>query len=379
MHILIAPNAFKNSLSAGEVASAIETGLITSQLKCTTECFPIADGGDGTGELIVQKCGGEMMNVMVHDPLGGKINASFGLIENGHTAIIEMANASGIRLLKPDELNPLEASSLGTGELILAALDAGARKIILTLGGSATVDGGMGILSALGVQFLDEGNDPLTTAETLVDLAHIEINQVDQRITDCEFVLLCDVDNPLLGEEGAASVFGPQKGATPDEVLMLEESLTRLRAVALREHGLEMDVPHGGAAGGVSAGLHAFLGASLVNGIDEFIRVTSFEAAAQKASLIITGEGSLDEQTLRGKGPMGVAVRAKALGIPVIGLAGKVPLNTPVEMKKYFQVLLSIGIGPGDVESAMKQTRENLIRIGEQIGHLLSMGRGELR
>ena len=376
MHILIAPNAFKNSLSAGEVASAIETGLINSKLECTTECFPIADGGDGTGVLIVSKCAGEMMEVQVHDPLGRKINASFGLVENGHTAVIEMANASGLRLLKSDELNPLEASSYGTGELIMAALDAGVKKIILTLGGSATVDGGMGILRALGVQFLDRENDSLTTAETLVDLAHIEINDVDQRITDCEFVLLCDVDNPLLGEEGAAAVFGPQKGASPDEVLMLEESLARLRAVALKEHGLEMDVPHGGAAGGISAGLHAFLGASLVNGIDEFIRITAFDESIKRAGLVITGEGSLDEQTLRGKGPMGVAVRAKAAGIPVIGLAGKVPVNIPVEMKQYFQVLLPIGNGPTDIESAMKQTRENLIRVGEQIGRLLAMGRG---
>src|ERR1700710_3151253 len=224
MHILIAPNAFKNSLDATQVAAAIEQGLKLSRLNCTTECFPIADGGDGTGSLIVERCKGTTVWKEVHDPLGRKIKASFGLIDNGKTAVIEMADASGLRLLKKDELDPLRASSYGTGELIKYALDNGVTKIIIAMGGSATVDGGCGILSALGVVFLDEeGERLIVTPRELTNMAKVDTSALDDRVLNCEIVILCDVDNMLLGPEGAASIFGPQKGANEEDVLLLEK------------------------------------------------------------------------------------------------------------------------------------------------------------
>lgn len=209
MQILIAPNAFKNSLDADSVAHAIREGLNQSRLNCSCECFPVGDGGDGTAELIINKFAGTRVDATVHDPLGRKIQSSFGLIE-GHTAVIEMADASGLRLLNAKELKPLQASSLGTGELISLALDKGVRKIIIGLGGSATVDGGAGILTALGVRFLDtSGNILQGLPENLTNLNTIDASGLDQRIFNCEFTVLCDVDNLLLGDHGAAAVFGP--------------------------------------------------------------------------------------------------------------------------------------------------------------------------
>jgi glycerate kinase len=219
MHILIAPNAFKNSLDASQVARAIEQGLKLSKLKCTTECFPIADGGDGTGNLIIERCKGKVIWKEVHDPLGRKIRASFGLIENGKTAVIEMADASGLRLINKDELNPMRTSSFGTGELMKFALEEGVNKIVLAMGGSATVDGGSGILSALGIKFLDSaGERLLAVPESLMKMGKVDASALDQRVFSCEVVILCDVDNKLLGPQGSAAVFGPQKGATAEMV-----------------------------------------------------------------------------------------------------------------------------------------------------------------
>jgi len=216
MRILIAPNAFKNSLNATDVAHAIETGLHQSNLNCTTECFPIADGGDGTGSLIIKACKGDLIRKEVHDPFGRKLKSAFGLIDNAETAVIEMAAASGLRLLKKEELDPLRASSYGTGELIKFALDEGARKIILGMGGAATVDGGCGILNALGISFLNAKGDPLRAIPAdLINMAKVDISAMDERIFNCELIILCDVENILLGPHGAAYVFGPQKGATP--------------------------------------------------------------------------------------------------------------------------------------------------------------------
>src|SRR4051812_14826116 len=226
MHILIAPNAFKNSLTAAEAADAIRTGLMQSRLSCTTEVFPIADGGDGTAELIIRKCGGTEVSADVHDPLGKLITAPFGLIDHLNTAVIEMADASGLRLLKNNVFDPLHATSYGTGELIKHALDKRVNKIIIAMGGSATVDGGTGILSALGTRFLDAKGTVLDEIpRTLIDLANIDTSAIDQRIYRCSLVVLCDVDNKLLGKNGAAAVFGPQKGASEEQVVVLENSL----------------------------------------------------------------------------------------------------------------------------------------------------------
>lgn len=375
MHILIAPNAFKNSLTAAEAAECIERGLRSGKLIFSCSRFPIADGGDGTGGLIVNKLGGEVVSMDVSDPLGRKVKSSFGLIDDGRTAVIEMAEASGIRLLKTEELNPLKASSSGTGELIKGALDRGVATIILTLGGSATVDGGAGILEALGVRFFNTEKKPLDARpESLVDLAEIDISGLDTRILECEFIVLCDVENQLTGRDGAAQVFGPQKGATAKDVLLLDSILSKLADLAESLTGKNMKtVQHGGAAGGTAAGLYAFLNARLDRGAEFFLELTGFAEALAKADLLITGEGSIDEQTLSGKGPFTVASMAKARGIPVVGLAGKVPPIISQEMKGYFDVLLSIGNEPADIHTAMKNTARDLQRISAAIGNLLSV------
>jgi glycerate kinase len=380
MNILIAPNAFKHSLTAEETASAIREGLMQSKLDCECECFPVADGGDGTGELIIKKCDGQLAASEARDALGRKIKASFGLIDNGKTAVIEMADASGIRLLKREELNPLIATSFGTGEQIKAALDLGVSKIIIGMGGSATVDGGCGILKALGIRFLNAGNQELTGLPgSLTELDTIDVTGIDERILTCEVIVLCDVDNLLLGEKGAAAMFGPQKGASADDVKKLDAALGRLAQAALQQTGKDMAaVKYGGTAGGAAAGLFALLNARLVNGIDYFLELTGFEAALKKADLVITGEGSIDEQTLQGKGPYGVAYRAKLQGLPVIALAGNVPLVPDKNLQKYFDVLLPIGHQPCDLATALKVTAGNLKRTAVELGNLLAIAKSTI-
>ncbi|HEX7844927.1 MAG TPA: glycerate kinase [Chitinophagaceae bacterium] len=378
MHILVAPNAFKNSLAAEDAAAAIEKGLQQSKLQCSVDCFPIGDGGDGTGKLIVQHCNGEIIRVEVNDPLKRKIISSFGLIADGKTAVIEMADASGLRLLKPTELNPLRTSSYGTGELMIHALDKKVKRIVLCIGGSATVDGATGILQALGYQFLDKYGKELTDLpESLTMLDRIDDSQVDNRISGTELNILCDVENLLLGKEGAAPVFGPQKGASPGAVKKLELSLSALTNVILKQMGKDIStLKHGGAAGGVAAGLAGLLNAQLVNGIDNFLSLTGFEKKLATADLVITGEGSIDIQTLQGKGPFGVAKKAKEKGIPVIGLAGKIPLEIPAELSTWFDVLLPINPELTNINDALKNTGINLVRMGKTIGDMLSMNNG---
>jgi glycerate 2-kinase len=374
MRIVIAPNAFKNSLDAAGVADAIKMGLEQSHLKCTLQCFPVGDGGDGTAELLINHLNGEIISAEVHDPLGRKISSSFGLIDEGRTAVIEMANASGLRLLQANELDPLHANSYGTGELMMEALNKGVDKIILCIGGSATVDGAAGLLQAVGFGFLGRNGQALTgIPESLVELDTIDFSKVDERIHDCKITVLCDVENKLLGSEGAANVFGPQKGAGADDVIKLESSLAKLREVVLQQTGKDMaEIKHGGASGGMAAGLAALLDVELVNGIDYFLSVTNFDKALENADLVITGEGCIDIQTLQGKGPLGVARKAKGMGIAVIGLAGKVPLESIGELNDYFDVLMSINHEPMEVSLAMLQTRGNLVRTARAVGNLLS-------
>ena len=372
MRILIAPNAFKNSLDATDVAAAIREGLENSKLECTTECFPIGDGGDGTAQLILKKFNGESIETELSDPLGKKIKASFGLIDHGETAIIEMADASGIRLLNQAELNTLQANSFGTGQMIAAALNQGVNKIIIGLGGSATVDGGAGLLCALGARFLDsKGKELKPVPEDLSDLADIDISGINQRIFDCKIIALCDVSNYLLGTEGAAAVFGPQKGANPADVRRLETLLRKISEIAsAAELGNMNSVKHGGAAGGTAAALNVFLKAELVDGAQHFLAITNFADSLKSCDLLITGEGSLDEQTLHGKAPFAAAAAAKCLGIPVVGIAGKVPLTHNPELNEYFQVLIALGNKPSSLETAIIDTRSNLIRTGIMLGNL---------
>ena len=374
MHILIAPNAFKNSLNAANAAEAIQSGLVQSKLKCTTTCFPIGDGGDGTAELIIKKCSGTFETAEVHDPTGRIIEAEYGLIDNGKTAVIEMANASGLRLLKDAVPDVLRATSSGTGELIKQALNKGVNKIIIAMGGSATADGGAGILSALGVRFLNAKGEILNKMpEMLSNLDSIDFSDIDKNVPKCSFTVLCDVDNNLLGENGAAAVFAPQKGASPEDVKVLEKCLAKFAQVTFEETGKDFaKLKYGGTAGGAAAGLFAFLNAELVNGIDHFLQLTNFDEALNKSDIVITGEGSIDEQTLQGKGPFGVAIRAKEKGIKVIGLAGKIPLREQTDLRRYFDVLLAIGNEPADIQTAIKNTKDNLIRTAMQVGNLLA-------
>jgi glycerate kinase len=373
MRILVAPNAFKNSLAAADVAEAIRQGLEESKLQCTVDCFPVGDGGDGTAELILKYSNGSTISATAHDPLMRKISSSFGLMEEGKTAVIEMANASGLRLLQSNELDPLHTSSFGTGELIENALDMGVNKIIMCIGGSATVDGAVGLLQALGFRFLDKDGKELTNMpETLINLEIIDFAGVNKRIKQCKIIVLCDVENALLGKEGAAAVFGPQKGADPDDVKKLEASLTKLSNIIFKQTGKNIStIKSGGAAGGTAAGLAAFLNADLVNGIDYFLSLTKFDEALEGKDLVITGEGSIDMQTLHGKGPFGVARRAKQKGVPVIGLAGKIPAERIGPLEQYFDVLLSINIEDTELSYALLHTKQNLERTSKNIGDLL--------
>jgi glycerate kinase len=374
MHILIAPNAFKNSLDAGQVALAIEEGLKQSKLECTAQLFPIADGGDGTGDLIIKSCNGTILTKEVTNPLGRKINAQFGLIENNTTAVIEMADASGLRLLKKDELNPLKASSYGTGQLINSALDEGVKRIIIAMGGSATVDGGCGILNALGIIFRDaDGNALPANPEALINMVSIDASALNKRTSGCEIVILCDVNNMLLGPDGAAAIFGPQKGASAQDVLMLERFLKRFAEISLAQTGKDMTtIKHGGAAGGATAGLHTWLNARLVNGIGYFLKLTKFDEALSHADVVITGEGSIDKQTLQGKGPYGVALQAKQAGLKVIGVAGLIPSETDEGLNQYFDELICINKPGVDLATAMANTRDNLVKTGKKIGDMLA-------
>jgi len=375
MRIIIAPNAFKNSLDATAVAESIHKGLNESNLDCDCRNFPVGDGGDGTAELLNQFYRAARVAVDTTDALGRKITASFGFITLQETAVIEMADASGLRQLKQEEYQPLLATTFGTGTMIKAALDHGARKILLGIGGSATVDGACGILQALGVRFLDDNNEGILDIPAgLGRLRSIDLSAMDKRIYDVELIVLCDIDNPLLGNNGSANVFGPQKGANPEMIVQLENALSRLRDIVLAQIGFDMAaLEHGGSAGGVAAGLAAIVNAKLVNGIEFFLDITGFDDALKYADLAITGEGSLDEQTLSGKAPFGVARRAKRLGLPVFGLAGSVPAYPSDELTSYFDVLMAIGNEPSGLREAMANTALNLERMGKNLGNALAV------
>jgi glycerate kinase len=403
MRVLIAPNAFKNSLDARAVADAVRTGLERSRLAADYVPFPIADGGDGTGALLTDRLGGARVEVPVQDPLGRTIGASYGMAPRfgapatplplaapGPIALIDMASASGLGLVTPQERNPLHASTIGTGQLLRSALSAGARQILLGVGGSATVDGGAGILHALGARLFDAAGTELPpTPAGLLELDRIDLSGLYPAVRDTRILVLCDVDNPLLGPAGTAAIFAPQKGADAATVALLEKALTRWCAVisqtapadgapARSRSGASAspalsDLPRGGAAGGVAAGLFALLGAMLADGANAFLDLTRFDEALTHADLVITGEGSLDAQTLRGKGPMAVARRAAARDIPVIGLAGNIPVADEPGLREYFNALFNINRSPTSLEQAIRDTRTNLAQTAMAIGDLLAL------
>lgn len=375
MRILIAPNAFKGSLSAGETAGAIASGLKRSSLSCTLKMIPVADGGDGTAHLVSKKMMAKPIRVLVHDPLGKKIFTTYGWIKKTRTAIIELADASGIKLLNPNALNPLKANTRGSGELIKSALHKGAKKIIMGLGGSATVDGASGLLNELGVRFFDTSGRLITQLpKGLLALNRVDTSTMDRRLKDCEIILLCDVTNHLLGKDGAAAVFGPQKGADKKEVALLEKCLHQFNKIVKKDVKADMDsLKHGGSAGGVAAGLSAFANAKLVSGISYYLDIMNFDNELKSTDLVITAEGKLDTQTLEGKGPFGVAERASKHHIPVIILAGQVPPRIEKKLHEYFNTVLPIAHQPLSLADAIKNTASDLERTAFELGNLLAI------
>jgi len=372
--ILVAPNAFKDSLSAPEAAQAIVAGLEASRLACACEAFPVGDGGDGTGALLVQRLGGEVRAAAVHDPLGRPIRASFGLVDAGRTAVVEMADAAGLRLLAPPERDPLRTTSFGAGELVAAALRAGAQRIVLCVGGSATVDGGCGLLQALGVRFLDGVGAPLTgLPASLADLAAIDAAGALPQLAECAFTVLCDVESPILGARGAARLYGPQKGASPAAVERLELALARYCEVIGRQSGREVaGLARGGAAGGVATGLFGLLGAELAPGAEHFLDAAGFDAALGRCDLVVTGEGRLDAQTLEGKAPAAVAARARGRGVPVVAIAGQV--GSGAALRGGFDAVLSTARGPASLAEALAHAGADLRRTAMALGDLLALG-----
>ena len=372
MNFLIAPNAFKNSLSAFEAAKALMEGLIQSQPKAQFDCCPVGDGGDGTGKLLAAYFNASCFSCRVLDPLGRPVEAGFNITPDGHTAIIELAEASGLKLLEPREYSPLLANTRGTGTLIKAALEKAVSKIVLCIGGSATVDGGVGLLKELGLAFMDKvGTEIEDIPLGLAELNNIDKTGFDERLTKTEIIILCDVKNKLLGKNGAARVFGPQKGANAPDILYLEKCLSRLDAVVKKTTGIKMsEQPYSGAAGGVAALLQAFCKANLVDGAKYFLQLIDFERKLENADIVITGEGQIDLQTLQGKAPFAIAELAKQKRKLVIGVAGKLPEKEDKKFKEYFDKLICINSPKTYLQKALKDTYQNLVNTGRLIGEL---------
>ncbi len=324
MKIVIAPDSFKECLSALEVATEIEAGFREVFPDADYIKIPLADGGEGTVAAMVAATDGDLVEVMVTGPLGEPVRACYGVTGDGSTAVIEMAAASGLALVAPHLRNPLKTTSYGTGELIKAALAAGICHLIVGIGGSATNDGGAGMLQALGVKLLDSSGAGIGFGGgCLKELSRIDISGLDTRLKSCRIEAACDVDNPLTGPAGASVVFGPQKGATPAMVAELDACLVHYAGQIERDLGMEVALaPGGGAAGGMGAALLAFFGAVLRPGIDIVMEAVGLEAVVRDADLVITGEGRMDSQSIHGKTPVGVARVARRYGKPVIGIAG---------------------------------------------------------
>jgi glycerate kinase len=373
MKIIIAPDSFKGSLSAGQAAVYIEEGIRRVIPSCAIDKIPIADGGEGTTEAMVAATGGKIVKASVCGPLMEDVEGFFGILGDGLTAVIETASAAGLTLVPPDKRNPMHTTTYGMGQLILKALDRGCRKFIIGLGGSATVDGGTGLLCALGIKFLDQNGRAVPQGGGgLGKLNQIDLSSLDQRVKECEFLVACDVDNPLCGERGAAAVFGPQKGATPEMVEALDRNLQNYGDIIKKTTGRDVaDAAGAGAAGGLGAGLMAFLNASLVPGVQVVLKAVGFSDRVKKADLVITGEGSIDRQTLYGKAPMGVARIARRFGVPVVAVAGTIKGDISPLYDEGFAAVVSICPGPITVEEAMERAGSLLADTAERIMRLV--------
>lgn len=374
MKIIIAPGAFKHSLSARAAAEAIERGLLKSGLGAECRLLPIADGGNGTLDAFLAG-GGERIETEVLDPLGRRIRSAFGLLQDGDTAVIEMALASGLELVHRDELNAIKASTYGTGMLMQAALEAGARRVIVGIGGSATTDGGAGCLQALGVRLLDvDGNLLPTGADALAAVTQVEFSGLDSRWQQVDVILAADVENPAVGPNGAAAVYGPQKGASPADTAYLDRVLTHFFGVIATQTGNDLRaVPGGGAAGALAAGLMTCLPAQIQSGADLILDYNGFDAAVSTADLVITGEGRMDSQTLSGKGPISAARRAKQLGAPTVALVGGLQIDDALLHEAGLQAVLPIVPRPMPLDEALQRAAELLEMAARRLGYLLQL------
>jgi glycerate kinase len=354
MRVLIAPDKFKGSLTSPQVARAIARGFTAAWPQAETILCPLADGGEGTMDVLVEATSGKRVPYAVTGPRGELRDANLGILGDEATAVVEMAEASGLELIAPEKRDPKLTSTVGTGELILHALDMGIRKIIVAIGGSATNDGGTGMAAALGVRFLDsQGNELPGGGGNLERLERIDDSGLDRRIEETRVVVASDVTNRLLGDEGASRIFAPQKGAGPEDVKLLEDGMCRLSQACQAWLGRDpADSPGAGAAGGLGYGLMAFLGAEIRPGIDVVMEYTGFERLLEGCDLVITGEGKLDAQTAYGKTVVGVGRAASA--VPVVALAGCVEDGASVLHELGISCILSIAPGPISLEESKR-------------------------
>ncbi|WP_440706052.1 glycerate kinase [Heyndrickxia oleronia] len=369
MKIVIAPDSFKGSLSAFEAASAIDCGIKKALPKAETLVVPVADGGEGTMDSLVAATNGRKVDVTVTGPLLDRVQASYGILGDQQTCVIEMASASGLCLIHPEQRNPLLTTSYGTGELIKKALDDGCRKFILAIGGSATNDGGIGMLQALGVKLLDSNRKPVGYGgAALSQIVAIDMEEFDSRISTCDFIIASDVQNPLIGRNGASHIFGPQKGATPEMIAFLDHHLSIWADLVEETTGTRLhDKPGAGAAGGIGGAFQAFFPSITKRGIDIVIEYTELERKLTGAQCVFTGEGQIDAQTASGKTPMGVAQIAKKHGIPVFALAGSIGEGIERLYPCGITSVHSIVNAPISLEEAIEKANELLAATAEQV------------
>jgi glycerate kinase len=372
--VVIAVDSFKGTMSSIEVCSCIETGFKAILPEIETVKVPIADGGEGTVDTFLTALGGEKIKVTVKDPLFREIESFYGILYDQKTAIIEMAAASGLPLVE-EEKNPCLTSTYGTGELIIDALNRGCNKLIIGIGGSATNDGGIGMAAALGVKFLDQdGNSIALNGEGLSQLRRIDQSEKDPRLDQCQVLVACDVDNPLYGEHGAAYVFAPQKGADPAMVEELDQNLQNYAAILQKDLGLSVqEIAGAGAAGGLGAGLVAFASAQLKPGIEIILDAVKFSALIADADLIITGEGKIDGQSLRGKVPIGIADRARDSGVPVIAIVGDVGDGIEAIYQRGISAIFSTNRVAVPFSEARLRAQSDLVETSEAIARLFKI------
>ncbi len=378
MKIVIAPDSFKGNLTAMQVAQAIEQGVRRVLPKADCEIVPMADGGEGTVQSLVDATGGRFVHRGVTGPAGAKVNARYGILKDGVTAVIEMAEASGLPLVKGAERNPLRTTTFGTGELIVDAMKRGARRIIVGIGGSATNDGGAGMAQALGVVFSDDHGLAISghvAGGMLSRIAQINVSGVHKRLAQTEIIVACDVDNPLCGPKGAAHVFGPQKGATPAMVKTLDANLRYFGDLIKKQMGVDVrNLKGAGAAGGLGGGLVAFCNAELQSGVDIVIGATGLRGKLRQADLVITGEGRVDFQTAFGKTPAGVARAAQQFGVPVVAIGGGLGDDARGVFAHGIDALASAIARDMPLEEALAHARTYIANAAERAMRLILVG-----